>query len=108
MCLCPASPEPCLVCLKFLGQAPVVVGPAFWTALLLPKDVGTLTQTLVISAMPMFLRTPLGAAVALPQEVGEFANSLLEALLRLGQRRGIIPVWSQSSTPTDMHSGGQA
>ena len=87
---------------------PILVGPAFQTTLLLPKNVGTLAKMLVMSAIPVFLRASIRATVPLPKKVGTFANDLVQTLLRLGQHVSIIPIRSQSSTPTDMHPGGQA
>jgi hypothetical protein len=72
------------VCLKFAGSIPELIGSAFRTAFLLPKNVSTLPKMLVAGPMPIFVRTPVRAAVLLPKSMGMFTNVLIEALLRFG------------------------
>ncbi|ERR1700733_4674379 len=76
-------------------------------ALLLPKNVGTLTKMLVMSAMPIFICTPMRTAIHLPEQVSALSNDLIQASLCLGQNVPIIPKRFELPTPTGMHPGGQ-
>ena len=75
--------------------------------LLLPKNVGTLAKMLVMSAIPVFICTPMRTTIHLPKQVGALSNDLIQTSLRLGQNIPIVPKRFQRSTPTGMHPGGQ-
>jgi hypothetical protein len=58
---------------------PVFIGTPFGTSLLLPQHVGTLTEMLVESTIPVLVRSPFWTAFLFPKGIGAFADGLFQA-----------------------------
>src|ERR1700722_9230324 len=73
-------------------------------ALLLPKNVSTLAKMLVMSAIPVFICTPMRTTIHLPKQVGALSNDLIQTSLRLGQNIPIVPKRFQRAVHSDWHA----
>jgi hypothetical protein len=83
------------------------VGMSFRTTLLLPHDVSTFAQMLIMRLMPIGLGTPVWASILLPKKISTLPNDLIEAGLCFRKNMSIISIRSQRSSPADMNLGGQ-
>ena len=64
--------------LKFASLVPVPIGLAIGVPLLLPKPVGALTQTLLMSTKPVVVSLAFRAAFLFPKLISLLSNNLVE------------------------------
>lgn len=69
--------------LEVARPIPISFSPTFGTSLLLPQDVGTLTNMLIMSTVPMIFRAPLWAPFLFPKGMCPFTHRLFQAEPRL-------------------------
>jgi hypothetical protein len=77
--------------LKGASPKPVLVRLAFRTALPLPQRVRAFAEALILRLMPEVLGAAFRATRLFPEQIGPFANDLVQALLRLRQHAMRIP-----------------
>jgi hypothetical protein len=71
------------VCLEITDAAPKLIGAAFGTSFLLPKQIGALAEMVTKRTVPILLCPSRWATVLLPKQIGALADSLFQARLGL-------------------------